>query len=670
MSEKRRSLSLNDNKHKEILIGDYIVKHTIGKGTFSRVKLGINKYSGEKVAIKILDKLKIVEKEDLERIIREMRMLSELDNEHVIKVYQIYEDDNNYLIIMEYCEGGELFNYIVEKQRLTENETAFFYYQIIEGIEYIHSKGIAHRDLKPENLLLDKDKKIKIIDFGLSNYFDGIQKLETPCGSPCYASPEMVGGNKYNGFFIDVWATGIILFAMLCGYLPFEDENNDILFKQILEGKIDYPSYLSDLSKDLLKKIIETNPEKRIKIEEIKEHPFYLLGKKLYDKKFKKLKINSTKELNFELNNNKNILIQNSNEKEKNNTRQQLFSEYIKTEIINRKNKLNNENEIILQNELINNNKLGLLSKCVNDNHIKSTTNKENNNDKKSENTLKLNNNNNNKNNNAQIFFTTRGTKYKLGNKLNNYLNVNNSKEKKIIEVEQFLKYFNKSQYHIKNNNNNNNDNKENKNIGTNRYFKSTDKKLFKINKEKKLTLQNLRKKFGEKSKDKISILNEHLLKYNITELNNNHNNQNNDSKTILINNAVINLNMFTDKTEINIDNHKQDTLKDMKANLNCKTLKQEEQKLYSKSPFLLRFIPNKKTNFPTIRITNNFNLKNNRKKSIGNHALHLKTESNAINEVNQKSKIRDIIRTNNFFRLRLNTNLRFNNLYKNEKYN
>ena len=217
-----------------------------------------------------------------------MTMLSELDNEHVIKVYQIYEDNNNYLIIMEYCEGGELFNYIVEKQRLSENETAFFYYQIIEGIEYIHSKGIAHRDLKPENLLLDKDKKLKIIDFGLSNYFDGIQKLETPCGSPCYASPEMVGGNKYNGFFIDVWASGIILFAMLCGYLPFEDDNNDNLFKQILSGKIGYPSHLSDISKDLLNKIIQTDPEKRIKIEEIKRHPFYLLGKKLYEKKFKK----------------------------------------------------------------------------------------------------------------------------------------------------------------------------------------------------------------------------------------------------------------------------------------------------------------------------------------------------------------------------------------------
>ena len=128
MSAKRRSLSLNENKQKEIFIGDYIVKHTIGKGTFSRVKLGVNKYSGEKVAIKILDKTKIVEKEDLERIIREMEMLAELDNDHVIKVYQIYEDDNNYLIIMEYCEGGELFDYIVEKERLDEVESSIFFY--------------------------------------------------------------------------------------------------------------------------------------------------------------------------------------------------------------------------------------------------------------------------------------------------------------------------------------------------------------------------------------------------------------------------------------------------------------------------------------------------------------------------------------------------------------
>ena len=622
-------------------------------------------------------------------------MLSELDNEHVIKVYQIYEDNNNYLIIMEYCEGGELFNYIVEKQRLSENETAFFYYQIIEGIEYIHSKGIDHRDLKPENLLLDKDKKIKIIDFGLSNYFDGIQKLETPCGSPCYASPEMVGGNKYNGFFIDVWATGIILFAMLCGYLPFEDDNNDMLFKQILSGKINYPSHLSDLSKDLLNKIIETDPEKRIKIEEIKKHPFYLLGKKLYEKKFKKEKIKSSKELNYEyINNNlNNIHIQKSNEKEKNkekkkdidkenkkSNRQELFSDYIKTEIVNRKRNLNNENQITLQNELSNENKLGLLSKCINENRGKST-NKENtkitinnniDNDNKNENIMKQNNKNKNKiKNNTQIVFTTRATKYKLGNNINNYLNNNKYSKEKIINVDKFMKYFNKSQYQNYNNINTQNNNiKENKNFATNRYFKSTDKKIFKINKNRKLALQNLTKKIEDnKSKDKISIANDHFLKYNITELNNNNkqNNNNNDNKSILINNAVINLNMYTDKTEININNNKQNTLKDMKAIINCKTLKQDEKNLFNKAPFLLRFIPNKKINFPTIRITNNFDMKNNRKKSIGNHTLHLKTESNAINENNQNYKFRDFVRNNNFFRLRLNANLRFNNLYKNE---
>ena len=133
---------------------------------------------------------------------------------------------------MEYCEGGELFDYIVEKERLDESEASIFFYQLINSLEYIHSKGIAHRDLKPENLLLTKNKKIKIIDFGLSNYFGGdTSPLQTPCGSPSYASPEIIRGELYNGFRIDIWASGIILFAMLCGYLPFdeeEEENEDI----------------------------------------------------------------------------------------------------------------------------------------------------------------------------------------------------------------------------------------------------------------------------------------------------------------------------------------------------------------------------------------------------------------------------------------------------------
>ena len=266
-------------------LGDYIIKKTIGKGTFSKVKLGVHKETKQKVAIKILEKSAIVEKDDLERIIREMTILNQIDHINVIKVYDIYESEDNYLIIMEYCEGGELFNYIVKNQKLSEEETAFFFYQIINGVEYLHSKNIVHRDLKPENLLLCEGNILKIIDFGLSNFYNG-NYLSTPCGSPCYASPEMVSGNKYNGFNIDIWAIGIILFAMLCGYLPFEDDDNDILFQKILECKLHYPSHLSPLAKDIMKKILVTNPEKRIKIPQIKKHKFYLMGKKLYNKKF------------------------------------------------------------------------------------------------------------------------------------------------------------------------------------------------------------------------------------------------------------------------------------------------------------------------------------------------------------------------------------------------
>ena len=284
---KEKSKTQTDSP-KEITIGDYIIKKTIGSGTFSTVKLGIHRITQKKVAIKILDKNKIESRDDLERIIREMQILTEMHNPFVIKVYKIYEDKNNFLIIMEYCEGGELFNYIVKKKRLSEEEASYFFFQLINGIEYIHSKGIAHRDLKPENLLLSKNKILKIIDFGLSNFYDGQKRLQTPCGSPCYASPEMVKGKRYDGFNIDIWAIGVILFAMLCGYLPFEDDENDtdVLFNEIIRNKIDYPYFLSKLSLDILQKILVSDPLQRITIDEIKNHPFYLKGEKIFRNKF------------------------------------------------------------------------------------------------------------------------------------------------------------------------------------------------------------------------------------------------------------------------------------------------------------------------------------------------------------------------------------------------
>ena len=262
---------------------EYEILSVIGEGTFGVVKLGKLKETGEKVAIKILEKKKILNKEDEERVTREIDILKRVKHINVIKIIKIKEDKENIYLIMEFCEKGELFNHIVEEQKLEEIEAAYYYYQLINGLECIHHNGIVHRDLKPENLLLTEGYILKIIDFGLSNYFDKEKLLVTPCGSPCYASPEMVSGQKYNGFMIDVWSTGIILYAMLCGYLPFEDQDNEILFKKILSCNAEFPEDLSNDAIDLMKKIMVTDPQKRITIPEIKKHPFYLKGKKKFE---------------------------------------------------------------------------------------------------------------------------------------------------------------------------------------------------------------------------------------------------------------------------------------------------------------------------------------------------------------------------------------------------
>jgi 5'-AMP-activated protein kinase catalytic alpha subunit len=302
----------------EYKIGNYLIQQTLGQGTFGKVKLGIYLPTQEKVAIKVLEKERLTDKDDKIRVKREFDMLSKFNHPNVILVTEIFESVDSYYSVMEYCEGGELFNYIVEKKRLSENETSFFYYQIINGLEYIHSLGIVHRDLKPENLLLTKEHLLKIIDFGLSNYFVEGQEtlLSTPCGSPCYASPEMVSGKKYNGIKIDIWATGIILFAMLCGYLPFEDKDNEVLFDKILECKIDFPEFLSDESIDLIKKILVIDPEERIDIKGIKKHSFFLKGKQFFDQIFTIKQINVDDTENNSINNDNDNNIYNENSKD------------------------------------------------------------------------------------------------------------------------------------------------------------------------------------------------------------------------------------------------------------------------------------------------------------------------------------------------------------------
>ena len=271
-------LNYNDNPliHRKY-IGQFVLEEKLGQGTFGIVVLATHQLTGEKVAVKILEKEKIIQEADKTRIEREIKILKNLRHNNIVHLYDIKETGSSLYIIMEYIPGKELFDYIVSKKRLSEIEACNFYQQIISGIEYLGKIRVVHRDLKPENLLLDNKKNIKIVDFGLSNIYPNNELLKTACGSPCYAAPEMINGELYKGLGADIWSSGIVLYAMLCGYLPFEDSDNEILYKKITSGKFKIPKFLSENCKDILQKILNVDPEKRYTIKQIKKHPWFNL---------------------------------------------------------------------------------------------------------------------------------------------------------------------------------------------------------------------------------------------------------------------------------------------------------------------------------------------------------------------------------------------------------
>ena len=286
-----------------VILKDYTFIKDIGEGNFGKVKLSTLNSTKEKFAIKILDKEKL-KSQTKSTLFNEIQIISKLKHPNIIYVEKILEDEKNYYIIMEYCEKGELFDYIVEQEKLNPIEASIFFYQLINGVEYIHKKGFAHRDLKPENLLLTKEKILKIIDFGLCHDFNERKLLKTKCGSPSYAAPEILKGYPYDGFKTDIWCCGIILYAMLCGYLPFDGDDNQEIFQSIVECEPEFPDFLEDDSINLLIWLLNPEPRERITIEEIKLHPFYLKGKNFYTIQYEENEEISDEVKNNELKNN------------------------------------------------------------------------------------------------------------------------------------------------------------------------------------------------------------------------------------------------------------------------------------------------------------------------------------------------------------------------------
>ncbi|XP_043374025.1 serine/threonine-protein kinase MARK2 isoform X24 [Dermochelys coriacea] len=258
-------------------IGNYRLLKTIGKGNFAKVKLARHVLTGKEVAVKIIDKTQL-NSSSLQKLFREVRIMKVLNHPNIVKLFEVIETEKTLYLVMEYASGGEVFDYLVAHGRMKEKEARAKFRQIVSSVQYCHQKFIVHRDLKAENLLLDADMNIKIADFGFSNEFTFGNKLDTFCGSPPYAAPELFQGKKYDGPEVDVWSLGVILYTLVSGSLPFDGQNLKELRERVLRGKYRIPFYMSTDCENLLKKFLILNPSKRGTLEQIMKDRWMNVG--------------------------------------------------------------------------------------------------------------------------------------------------------------------------------------------------------------------------------------------------------------------------------------------------------------------------------------------------------------------------------------------------------
>jgi len=263
----------------------YSLGEEIGKGGFSIVYHAERKKSGEEFAVKKIEKKK-VEGDDIKLLRREIQIMKKLDHPNILKLYEVYEDDDSFYLVMELVKGKELFDKIVERGMYSERDAANIIAQVVSAVEYLHENGIAHRDLKPENLLVEgeeEDSIVKIADFGFAKSFGGEtgEKLMTSCGSPGYVAPEILTAESYDKS-VDMWSVGVILYILLSGYPPFYADSAPALFKKIMDVKYDFDDSvwddISDTAKDLIRNLLVKDPAKRYTAQQCLAHP-WITGK-------------------------------------------------------------------------------------------------------------------------------------------------------------------------------------------------------------------------------------------------------------------------------------------------------------------------------------------------------------------------------------------------------
>ncbi|CAJ2634753.1 unnamed protein product [Trifolium pratense] len=253
-------------------IGKYDVGRTIGEGTFAKVKFAKHTETGESVAIKIMAKTTILNHRMVEQIKREISIMKIVRHPNIVRLHEVLASQSKIYIILEFIMGGELYDKIVQLGKLSENESRRYFQQLIDAVAHCHKKGVYHRDLKPENLLLDAYGNLKVSDFGLSAFTkQGDDLLHTTCGTPNYVAPEVLSNHGYDGAAADVWSCGVILYVLMAGYLPFEEADLPTLFRRISAAEFVCPIWFSGGAKTLIHKILDPNPNTRVKIEEMRK---------------------------------------------------------------------------------------------------------------------------------------------------------------------------------------------------------------------------------------------------------------------------------------------------------------------------------------------------------------------------------------------------------------
>ncbi|KAJ1138156.1 hypothetical protein NDU88_004547 [Pleurodeles waltl] len=270
LKSPQKKQAVKRHLHKHNLKHRYEFLETLGKGTYGKVKKARER-SGRVVAIKSIRKGMIKDEQDLVHIRREIEIMSSLNHPHITTIHEVFENSSKIVIVMEYASKGDLYDYINDRQRLTEQEARHFFRQIVSAVYYCHKNGIVHRDLKLENILLDENGNVKIADFGLSNLYQQDKYLQTYCGSPLYASPEIVNGRPYKGPEVDSWSLGVLLYILVHGNMPFDGQDYKHLVRQISSGEYRQPSKPSDAC-GLIRWMLMVNPERRATIEDIANH--------------------------------------------------------------------------------------------------------------------------------------------------------------------------------------------------------------------------------------------------------------------------------------------------------------------------------------------------------------------------------------------------------------